>query len=338
MLDPSIQVSYIAPEGLLPPWRKYGLFLRNFVHALQRIWRGAYDVIHIQTPIDNLLLDLILLACCKMAGRPMVRTVHEVHPAERGRGLSGWKRWWAHLHLRLATHLIVHDTSMQERLCRTLQRAPRSVTVMPHGNYLAFRQYMPSGEQVCQAARVSSRPVVLFFGVKRHKGLEIFLQAWRMVQAEGHQCTALLTGTMYDDDADLGVQAQTLPGLDVHVGYVPNAQLWEYFCRSTLVVMPYLTGTTSGAVHLAYAFKRPVIASDLACFQELVIPGKTGLVVPRGDALALKQAIIQLCQDPALCQQMGEEGFQLVSARRYAWDALAAHTVTAYRQACEAAV
>ncbi len=332
LVDPAVWMDYLAPGGRLTRLRKYGFFLRNLVRYMRRTWQGAYDVIHVQTGTYNQVFNLALLVWFKAAGVPVIRTIHEIHLAERGRGMGLFRRWLAHLELGLANHLVVHDTIMQERLGRALGRDKRTLTVIPQGNYLEFRKYLPKGYDDLRIYLGGRIPVVLFFGVKRHKGLEIFLQAWRMVQAEGHSLKALLAGTVHAEDAGFGEEARRLPGIEVDARYIPNSRLWEYFCRSTLVVMPYLAGTTSAAVHLAYAFKRPVIVSDLDCFQGMVIPNQTGLVVPRGDAIALKEAIVQLGKDRERCRQMGEEGFRLVSSAAYHWDTIAEQTVQVYEK------
>jgi glycosyltransferase involved in cell wall biosynthesis len=141
----------------------------------------------------------------------------------------------------------------------------------------------------------------------------------------------LLTGEI--GDPDLRAEAERLPALEVAAGYVPNEELWRCFVRSSFVVMPYLTGATSAAVHLAYAFKRPVIASDLECFREVVIPGETGIVVPKADPVALKNAIVELGNDPRRCRTMGEAGFRLESSSSYDWNTIADATVQIYLDA-----
>jgi glycosyltransferase involved in cell wall biosynthesis len=152
-----------------------------------------------------------------------------------------------------------------------------------------------------------------------------------MVKADGHGFQALLTGEI--GDADLRAEAERLPGLEIRAGYVANEELWRCFARSSFVVMPYLSGTTSAAVHLAYAFKRPVIASDLACFRDVVIPGETGIVISKADPVALKNAIIELGNDPRRCRAMGEAGFGLETSSAYDWTTIADATVQVYLDA-----
>lgn len=52
----------------------------------------------------------------------------------------------------------------------------------------------------------------------------------------------------------------------------------------------------------------PVVASDIRGPQEQVVEGETGLLVPMGDAGALRDAIARLAADPDLRRRMGEAG------------------------------
>jgi len=54
----------------------------------------------------------------------------------------------------------------------------------------------------------------------------------------------------------------------------------------------------------------PVVASDVGGIRESVLPGRTGALVPRGDATALTAALEALLADPALRQQQGSAGRQ----------------------------
>lgn len=52
----------------------------------------------------------------------------------------------------------------------------------------------------------------------------------------------------------------------------------------------------------------PVVASDVGGIPEAVDDGVSGLLVPRGDAGALREALAELLADPELRVRMGEEG------------------------------
>lgn len=71
------------------------------------------------------------------------------------------------------------------------------------------------------------------------------------------------------------------------------------------------------AVLEAMAAGLPVVVTDLDCFADHVVPGRTGLVVPRHDddpVGALVDALRRLITDAGLRRQLGTQGRQAVSA------------------------
>ena len=218
---------------------------------------------------------------------------------------------------------------MRNQLLTFLKGQP--VTVVPHGNYLCFRS---AGQEDEEPADATEHPLtVLFMGVKRHKGIEVFLEAMRRLHAAGAPVLATVIGRVNTGDEDVLDCIRELPNVRLEAGYVANAEIGRHYLRSDIVALPYVKGTTSGAVHLAYAFKRPVIASDLPCFRDLVMDGHTGYVVPAGDIEALTAAILHAVAHRTTLGRMGEAGFALVSSARYAWEGIAAQTAEVYRRA-----
>ena len=52
----------------------------------------------------------------------------------------------------------------------------------------------------------------------------------------------------------------------------------------------------------------PVVASDIRGCREAVSDGRTGILVPAGDAKRLAEGIGRLLADPSLARAMGEAG------------------------------
>ena len=327
LLHPRVSIEVLGP-GTGSKFGRYVLFLHNALGYIKRVIKDPPDVVHIQTPTGNLVLDVGLLLLYRCLRIPIIRTIHEVTAAERSGRPTFVERWIGHGQLRLAHALIVHDAATRQRL-HDISAPAIPVSVIPHGNYLFFRTYR---QPTKAAAKPRTIPVALFLGIKRHKGLEVFAKALRQLQNADYPIRAIIAGKVNPGDEDLIESFNNLRIAEVQTGYVPNSQLWRLFELSDMVVLPYLQGTTSGSIHLAYAFKRPVIVSDLPCFQELVTPGKTGLVVPRGDPDALKTALMMLSADPDLRARMGEEGFRVESSPPFDWQHIAAQTAQLYRE------
>jgi glycosyltransferase involved in cell wall biosynthesis len=117
--------------------------------------------------------------------------------------------------------------------------------------------------------------------------------------------------------------------VEVIPGYVPNRQLAELFQRSTLVACPYVDATQSGVVLTAYAFRKPVVASDTGGLPEYVHHGETGLLVPPGDPGALAGAVVKLLQGvPSAASLAG----RIAAGMRSDWATAAQQTLEIYAE------
>jgi glycosyltransferase involved in cell wall biosynthesis len=97
---------------------------------------------------------------------------------------------------------------------------------------------------------------------------------------------------------------------NVHVlGPWPHPSALEAVRRCSMIVTPSRVPETFGIAALeAMTCGRPVIASKIGGLPELVADGETGLLVPPGDATALREAIAALAADPARREDIGRAG------------------------------
>jgi phosphatidylinositol alpha 1,6-mannosyltransferase len=77
----------------------------------------------------------------------------------------------------------------------------------------------------------------------------------------------------------------------------------------------------------------PVVAVDAGGPRELVASGATGLLVPVGDAAALRAAVRRLRDDPGLRGQFGRSARVAVLDRT--WDTVCAELLGHYAAVCE---
>ena len=73
--------------------------------------------------------------------------------------------------------------------------------------------------------------------------------------------------------------------------YVSDQEMSRYFTESDLVVLPYRKSITSGVIATAYGFKKPVLATNVGGFYEVIQEGITGKIVPPDDPKALADGI-----------------------------------------------
>lgn len=107
-----------------------------------------------------------------------------------------------------------------------------------------------------------------------------------------------------------------LTGRITLTGWVSEAGVRRELAAAQALILPSFAEGLPMVVMEAMAAARPVIATWIAGVPELVLPGRTGWLVPAGDAEALAEAVRELAATPpARLAQMGQAGRERVLAR-----------------------
>lgn len=112
-------------------------------------------------------------------------------------------------------------------------------------------------------------------------------------------------------------------------GYIPDAHRAPG--GFDVMVIPSLQEALSLACLEAMASACPVVASDVGGLPELVQDGRTGLLVPPGDADVLAAAVYQLLSDVSYARQMGEAA-RRVFLENFHVDRMAQRTFAVYSE------
>ena len=119
----------------------------------------------------------------------------------------------------------------------------------------------------------------------------------------------------------------------LYVEHVPPADVPRYLCAFDVCVMPHPAATqfafyTSPLKLFEYmASSRPIVASDLPAWSDVVRHEETALLAPPDDSAALAQAIDRLRRDPDLRRRLAKNARQRVMAE-YTWAARAKKILT----------
>ncbi len=129
------------------------------------------------------------------------------------------------------------------------------------------------------------------------KGLETFLDAL----AGMADTTALIVGDGPLREA-LTAQAQASGIHATFTGAV--ADIAPYYRMSDVVVLPSSMEALPMSLIEAAAHAKPAVANEVGGVPEVVLDGETGLLVPAGDVVSLREALARL-RDPALRTSLG---------------------------------
>jgi glycosyltransferase involved in cell wall biosynthesis len=104
-------------------------------------------------------------------------------------------------------------------------------------------------------------------------------------------------------------------------GVIPHAETIALYRQASVMVLPSVWNEPSPLpTYEAAACGLPIVSTRSGGIPEIVEHGCTGILVTRGDAEALAQAIGQVIDDPALARAMGEAGRQRM-LERFTWEA-----------------
>jgi len=184
--------------------------------------------------------------------------------------------------LRRVDSFIVH--SEQEK-CSLLELNPKA---MVKKHLLPLFEYDSSA-----VIRQDQKLHLLFFGfVRPYKGLDVLLNAMAILR--DCEISLEIAGEFWNDKdeylklvKDLDISSK----VTIVDRYIPDNEMSQYFSRADLVVLPYRKTITSGVIATAYGFKKPVLATNVGGFNEVIQDGYTGKIVPPDDPAAFADGI-----------------------------------------------
>ena len=285
------------------------------VCALRReLASGDFDVVHVHEPVAPVLSWDALT----YARAPLIGTFHcysEAKAAHAAAVLAGARRKINRLHVRIAVSEAAEWTARRFYGGR-YRIIPNAVTVPPDGAP-APRRTMP-GDPL--------RIVFVGQAVER-KGLPILLRAFEALRAE---VAATLTVVGVERD-ELGPLVMDMRGITA-LGRASEADKQQALREADVLCAPSLGGESFGIVLAeAFAAGRPVVASDIAGYRDVVTHGRDGLLVAPGDPVALAENLRELAFSPDERIRLAENAAR--TAERYAWPRVAEQVTEAYEDA-----
>ncbi len=308
-------------------------------HAALRIAKGALhwramrrltdelrltrpDIVHFQwLPLPA--LDRLFLARLRQVA-PLVLTAHDSRPFNAA--ASRLQMLGATRVLREFDSVVVHTEEARDRLTAYGVRPDRLVRIQ-HG------LLHDTGPVATVERPPSDRVRFLLFGkLKPYKGADLLLEALRRLPpALREQVEIRIVGKPYMDMAPLRRAAEGLErSVRFDLRFIPDEEMGELLARADVLVFPYREIDMSGVLMAALRYGRPIIASRIGGFAELLTDGKHGLLVPPGDVDALAAAMARLCADGQERAVMGAAVADLGAAIP-GWDEIARQTGDLYR-------
>lgn len=175
--------------------------------------------------------------------------------------------------------------------------------------------------------------MILFFGrIDRRKGAEAILKEFPKLLDKDDKFHLVFAGK---DGFPKGYLRELTSKLDIvtHITivnrYIKDEEVSLFFTAADAVVLPYLRGTTSGVLKIAFAYKTPVIATKVGDIPETVKLYNAGILID----IPLQQReinkIVSFVQKPKP-DWLYSNYIEL--KRNFSWDNAAVKTTEFYNQ------
>jgi glycosyltransferase involved in cell wall biosynthesis len=271
----------------------------TWIDLVKYIRRGQYDlfITHWVHPVHFPVFKFLFAAIKLTTKTKICLIVHNCLPHER---FSGDKALSRNL-FNMVHRVIMHGNPETDLATRIGVDSQRLITAF-HPLYNQFSPPDESRESIRHHLGLGSK-VLLFFGfIRPYKGLDLLLKAFCELSPKYDDVSLLIVGEQFGCGAEhISEKDKFLNGRSpddsirsriVWVDrYVANEEVGRYFTVADVLVAPYLSVTQSGPIQIAYAFDKPVIASDLPAFRECVSHGESGYLFERGNASDLARKI-----------------------------------------------
>jgi phosphatidylinositol alpha 1,6-mannosyltransferase len=167
--------------------------------------------------------------------------------------------------------------------------------------------------------------VALFLGrLVVEKGLDIFVEAVRLLQERGHDVRALIVGDGPARDRLACLRNAVL------TGHLQGEELARAIASADLMMNPSVTEAFGNVVLEAMASGLPVISADAPSARSLIENGRTGLLCQTPTPAGYADAAERLIEAPHRRRAIGEAARAASAA--YSWDAASAAAEAAYRE------
>ena len=219
------------------------------------------------------------------AGIPLVAIVDNIIPHEK----KFFDKILAGYFVRNSAYFVTMSKSVLMDLQLFDDKKPKRLTL--HPLYDNFGSSIPKKQALENLGFNEAYQYVLFFGfIRDYKGLDLLIKAFADDRLRKFPLKLLIVGEFYSDAKpyhDLVDQYHLQEEVIFQSNFVPNSEVVNYFCSSSIVVQPYKDATQSGITQVAYHFNKPMITTNVGGLSEMVKDNVVGFIVePRVDKIA----------------------------------------------------
>lgn len=280
-MDKTFIINRTAPHVSYPQNIKIYWELYRFIKKLD------VDVVHITSSLLYTQFPLYFFR------KKMVLSVHDPLPH------ANVKSWRSNMQLKIAykliNHLVIFNSAQKEKFISKYSLQNKYIYLSQLSAYSYLTAYNTK-EPIVKG------DYILFFGwIRQGKGVEVLLPAMERVHDKHPNLKLVVAGkgNFYFDKSAY----DSSDCISFINRFVPDFELANLIANCKFVVVPYTEATQSGVIMSAYAFAKPVLATNVGGLPEMVGNDEYGKVVEAGSVDALADGIIYMTKDKVILEQ-----------------------------------
>lgn len=327
----------VAGEVLWGPFRKIAKGAEYLINGIGLHWslrKEVPDIVHYQwLPFAEKMssLEVMNLKGAKSSSTGVVYTVHNVLPHDTG---DRYRKAFQKLY-QIPNALICHTESSKNQLVEDFGVPSEKVWVIPHGPLSHEVTFIPPEEARSRLQLGLETPLCLLFGfIRPYKGVEFLIDSWRYVKEEEPSARLILAGQPengYGERLSNKIKHLELTEeVETHFEFLPQEKLNLCIQAADVLAYPYRSITQSGALLTGLTSGKPVVASSIGGFSEMIQHEQTGILIEYGNVGQLAKELVDLLRDSKRREQLGQAAQEMVETE-YSWEAISNKTLECYQ-------
>lgn len=310
----------------------YLLNLSMIVKAFKLSQENSFDIIHVHDWLSA-FAGYVLKHSFK---KPLLATIHAT---EYGRNQGIYTKeqkfihdieWWLTYE---AWRVIVCSNFMKEEIINLFKLPEDKIDIIPNGVNVENLKTNLNLNEIRKNFALPHEKIILFIGrMYYQKGPEYLLRSAPFVLSQFPNAKFIFIGTgdllnsLREEANNLGLQNKA-----VFTGFIDDSLRNALLNIADICVFPSIYEPFGIVALEAMALSKPVVASNLGGFKEIINSGYDGLLFTPKDIYDLAQKILSLLNNETFAKTLGERAKEKVE-KIYTWEKIAERTLKVYEK------
>lgn len=221
--------------------------------------------------------------------------------------------------------IIVHSKATLRQIIKQANCEKELVSIVPFGLFETYKLF-DDGLSI----KEDGTDYILFYGsIRPYKGLKILYEAVDILKKDhpNLKFKVIIAGSGNIPELERLENDKTYV---IKNKYISNKEVVELNKLARIIVCPYLSASQSGIVMTTFLFGKPVIASDVGAFSEVIKDMYNGLLIKPDSPKELSNAISRLLMDAVLYNELSINVLKFNELPGFHWRQIAKTTLNVY--------